>query len=57
MILGKIYKIVSDSTDKIYIGSTSRTLAERLELHETTYEKWVNCGFGKRRRHLFIWYR
>lgn len=31
---GRIYKIVSESTDKIYIGSTIRTLEERLESHE-----------------------
>jgi hypothetical protein len=37
---GKIYKIVSDSTDKIYIGSTVKTLEERLEGHENQYEKW-----------------
>jgi len=42
---GKIYKIVSDSTDKIYIGSTVRTLEERLEGHEEHYEKWFNSDF------------
>jgi hypothetical protein len=27
---GKIYKLVSDKTDMIYIGSTVRSLKERL---------------------------
>lgn len=30
---GYIYKITSPNTDKIYIGSTSRTLAERFKEH------------------------
>ena len=42
---GRIYKIVSESTDKIYIGSTIRTVEERLELHEEQYETWFNTSF------------
>jgi len=34
---GKIYKIISDSTDKIYIGSTVKTLDERLKEHEKDF--------------------
>ena len=45
MNFGKIYKIVSDSTDKIYIGSTVKTLEERLEGHEDNYECWFNSDF------------
>jgi len=45
---GKIYKIISDSTDKIYIGSTVKTLKERLEIHENDYEKWFNSDFIKK---------
>ena len=37
---GIIYKIVSDSTDRIYIGSTLKSLEERLEGHESSYENW-----------------
>ena len=44
---GKLYKIVSISTDKVYIGSTVKTLDERLDRHETDYEKWFNSGFCK----------
>ena len=40
-----VYKLVSDKTDKIYIGSTVKSLEERLEEHENDYEKWINTGF------------
>jgi len=36
---GKIYKIVSDNTDDIYIGSTTNTLKQRLQEHESKYRK------------------
>jgi hypothetical protein len=42
---GNIYKIVSDRTDKIYIGSTVKSLEERLEEHENDYELWFNKEF------------
>jgi hypothetical protein len=35
---GKIYKIVSDNTDKIYIGSTCNPLYKRLWQHKTSYK-------------------
>jgi hypothetical protein len=41
---GKIYKIVSDQTDKVYIGSTTRTLAQRLAKHKDNYNQ---CSQGK----------
>ena len=37
----KIYKIKSSLTDKIYIGSTSKTLTERLSRHKTDYNAWL----------------
>ena len=37
---GKIYKIVSDNTDKIYIGSTCSPLAKRLYEHKANYKAW-----------------
>ena len=40
-----IYKIVSDKTDRIYIGSTVKSLEERLDEHENDYENWINTGF------------
>jgi len=42
---GNIYKIVSDSTDKIYIGSTVKSLEKRLEEHENSYEIWFSRDF------------
>lgn len=35
---GKIYKIVSDETDKIYIGSTTKTLEERFKGHKYDFK-------------------
>ena len=35
---GKIYKLVSDSTDKIYIGSTCNPLYKRLWWHKSAYK-------------------
>ena len=39
---GKIYKIVSDQTDKVYIGSTIQTLAQRFTDHKKRYREHVN---------------
>ena len=44
---GKIYKIVSDKTDKIYIGSTVKTIEERLDIHEKDYIDWFNSDFKR----------
>ena len=43
----KIYKIVSPSTDKIYIGSTTQTLAQRLGKHLGNYKDYTinNKGY------------
>jgi hypothetical protein len=39
---GKVYKIISPNTDKIYIGSTTEpTLACRLRKHKDQYRRWV----------------
>ena len=37
-----IYKIKSQQTDKIYIGSTLKELTERLKHHEYYYKSWIN---------------
>lgn len=47
--LGKIYKIISDQTDQIYIGSTTMPrLSQRLAQHRADYEKFqagkVKCS-------------
>jgi len=37
---GKIYKIVSDNTNLIYVGSTVNTLSYRLSRHMSAYKKY-----------------
>ncbi len=38
---GKIYKLVADETDKVYVGSTTQTLSARMRGHrkDTKHEK------------------
>ena len=39
--LGKIYKIVSDKTDKVYVGSTTKkTLAQRMAQHRNNFKRF-----------------
>lgn len=39
---GKIYKLVSNNTDKIYIGSTCKErLCQRLAKHKEHYKRWL----------------
>jgi hypothetical protein len=37
---GKIYKITSDHTNRIYIGSTTKNLNDRITTHKSYYNKW-----------------
>lgn len=37
---GKIYKIISSKTDKIYIGSTTSNLSIRMANHRNHYRQW-----------------
>jgi hypothetical protein len=42
---GKIYKIVSPHTDKIYIGSTCKEyLSQRLAKHKSDFKVWLKNG-------------
>jgi hypothetical protein len=41
---GKIYILRSNLGDKVYIGSTISTLADRFYHHKTSYRKWVLNG-------------
>jgi hypothetical protein len=41
---GKIYKITSNLTDKIYIGSTCNPLYKRLGQHKQSFNIYVNGG-------------
>ena len=38
---GRIYKIISDATDKIYIGSTTQPLSKRLSKHKSDYKQYL----------------
>ena len=49
---GEIYKLVSDGTDDIYIGSTTQKLYKRLAVHKCTcFKHYGNCYCSS--RHLF----
>jgi hypothetical protein len=39
---GKIYRLISPSTDEIYIGSTTKPLYKRLQYHKSDYKKYLN---------------
>jgi hypothetical protein len=38
---GKIYKLVNDTSDNVYIGSTAQTLAKRIGGHRNDYKKYL----------------
>ena len=40
-MLGKIYVIKSNETDKVYIGSTIQSLSDRLRKHKRDYKCWL----------------
>lgn len=47
--LGKVYKIVSHQTEKIYIGSTcEKYLSNRLGNHRRRYTRYHKAGTGSR---------
>jgi len=39
---GIIYKIIDNTSNKIYIGSTCYTLKQRLKNHESSYRQYMN---------------
>ena len=45
-MIGRIYKITSINTDKIYIGSTTKKLTERLRKHEYNYKAFKNGKYN-----------
>ena len=45
-MIGRIYKITSSNTEKIYIGSTSKSITERLERHEYNYKAYQNGKYS-----------
>lgn len=50
---GKIYKIVSKYTEKIYIGSTIQPLKYRLTSHKSAYKHYKKTGDTTRYCHSF----
>lgn len=42
----KIYKIVCDKTDKVYIGRTKQTLAQRFTQHKSEIKKLLKKGYN-----------
>lgn len=46
MIMYKIYKIVCDKTDKVYIGRTKQTLAQRFTHHKSEIKKLLKKGYN-----------
>jgi hypothetical protein len=42
MTIGFIYKISSPSTDSVYIGSTTKTIKQRLKKHKNDYKAYLN---------------
>lgn len=39
--IGKIYKLVSTETDKVYVGSTTRRLQKRMTDHKYNYARYI----------------
>jgi len=39
-VIGFIYAIISDSTDRIYIGSTKKSIEERMQEHRADYKRY-----------------
>ena len=44
-IFGRVYKIVSSETDDVYVGSTEKTLAERLAQHRKSYNSYTRGAY------------
>jgi hypothetical protein len=41
-VIGRIYKIISDETDYVYIGSTTHQLNKRFANHKSAYNAYLN---------------
>ena len=46
--VGRIYKLTSPDTDKVYVGSTTKTLNERLWGHKCSYIAFAQSEKGRR---------
>ena len=45
-LVGLIYMLTCDDPNLIYIGSSIKTLIERLKRHNKDYRRWKNTGKG-----------
>jgi hypothetical protein len=43
---GKIYMISSVNSKKVYIGSTTKSLSQRMSEHKCRYKQYTNNGIG-----------
>ena len=44
--IGRIYKITSPNTDKVYVGSTTGTLEKRFRVHKVRYKMFLKGTDG-----------
>ncbi len=47
--IGRIYKITSPNTEKVYVGSTTQTLNRRFQHHKSEYKTYID---GKTTTHM-----
>jgi hypothetical protein len=45
--VGKIYKIIHNQSDIVYIGSTFNRLSDRFNQHKSNYNSWLNKKHNK----------
>ena len=43
---GKVYKIVCNKTNEVYIGSTTQPLSKRLAQHRMSHKQYLNGLYG-----------
>ena len=41
---GKIYNIIDNKSDMIYVGSTCQTLQQRIQKHKSDYKSYIAGG-------------
>jgi len=44
-MIGYVYKIVSNETDKCYVGSTTQKINKRFSKHKYSYKKYIDGNF------------
>tara|TARA_Y100000034_G_C6702119_1_gene309716 strand:- start:380 stop:673 length:294 start_codon:yes stop_codon:yes gene_type:complete len=52
-MIGRIYRLVDHDNDMIYIGSTTKTLDQRLGKHKTDFKRWLK-GTGDYRTSFLV---